>query len=270
MTFSVNPKFNFSADRLQKRRDYHRGLSASLSVCLLSLFLSACLDSDSDDDANKLQDCSVSARCEQQADLAIRLRQVETFYFETVEDESTSFLDVAKFDYNADDQWTGGITSRVAESDFDYVINYDGQGRMSESIRIYYDDQGNEAELTLDYFYVGTFLDRSESTTVIRDKFDTLIKTIDETIIYSFQNEQLVDIEFDVDDFQLGLSSFHYTFSYDNNNNLSKIKIAQQSNGRADYTYKTFTYNGNRVHSSKSFRQTGSGAVVEQESADYE
>jgi len=242
----------------------HLAIPVLLSACLM---VSACLNDDKE--SNKLQDCSVSVRCEGQQDSAIRLRQVETFYFETVEDEKTSFLDIAKFDYNTKDQWIGGITSRVAESDFDYTINYDGQGRMSESNRVYYDDKGNEAEVTLEYFYAGAFLNRSESTTVIRNQFGNVLKTINETIDYNFQNEQLVDIAFDVDDSQLGLSDFRYSFAYDNAGNLTKIRITQQSNGRADYTFKTFVYKNNTVSRSKSFRQLGSGAIVEQEVANY-
>ena len=272
MIFSVIPKvwkLAFSGFKTKQHSRMHNylGIPKGLFACLLvSLLLSTCINDD--DDGNKLQDCSVSARCEQQ-NLAIRLRQVETFYFEKISDESTSFLDIAKFDYNPSDQWIGGITSRVSESDFDYVISYDSQGFMSKSIRVYYDDKGNEAELTLEYLYAGAFLDRSESITIIRDKFKNLIKTIDETISYSFQSEQLVDIEFDVDDSQLGPSSFHYTFNYDDSGKLSKINITQQSNGRADFTFKTFTYKNNKVDSSKSFRQLESGVIVEQESADY-
>jgi hypothetical protein len=235
-----------------------------LSACLI---VSACLSDDND--SGKLQDCSVSVRCEGQQDSAIRLRQVETFYFETLEAEKTSFLDIAKFDYNSNDQWIGGITSRVSESDFEYTISYDDQGRMSESNRVYYDDKGNEAELTLEYFYAGAFLDRSESATVIKNEFDNLIKTINETIDYSFQNGQLIDIAFDVNDSQLGFSDFRYTFAYDSAGNLIKIRISQQSNGRPDFTFKTFVYENNTVISSKSFRQLSSGNVVEQEVASY-
>ena len=141
---------------------------------------------------------------------------------------------------------------------------------MSQSNRFYYDEQGNEAEVTLNYFYVGDFLDRSESNSILQDEFGAPIKTIAETIDYTYENNQLVDIAFDVNDSQSGLSDFHYAFSYDGSGNLIKIQIIEQSNGRPDYTFKLFTSQNGQVIKSKSYRQLSSGDTLEQEVATYE
>jgi hypothetical protein len=231
--------------------------------------LSACFDDSSDSSGTK--DCSVIARCEGEPELEIRLRQVETFYFEDATDDSSRFADLARFDYNEVDQWVGGDTTRVAESDFEYVIDYDTEGRMSKSTRTYYDDDGNTADLVLDYFYDGSsLLDLSESATVIKDSNNNLIKTINEVIDYTFSSGVLIDIHFDVDDSDEGLSDFHYGFTYENNL-ITEIHKTQQSNGDPNHVFKSFEYDEqSRVYNSKTFRLDAADQSVEQENIIYE
>jgi len=239
-----------------------------LSTLFLSLLLSSCFSDKGVD--GKTKNCSVAPRCENQSDLAIRLRQVETLYYEQETDETTSFIDLAQFDYNELNQWTGGVTRRVAESDFDYFIEYNVDGKMSQSIKTYYDDLDNTASVELEYFYNDNELDRSESSTEIRDEDNLLLKTIDETFEYTFVGGKLQIIDFSVDDSDLGISSFSYEFTYENNR-IKNILVTQQIPAKPDYIFKTFSYNeeGN-VSSSISYRLNLSNEQVEQETTTYE
>ncbi len=235
------------------------------SFLLLSSLLFGCLDSGGGKDSRN--DCSVADHCDGQN---IRLRQVETYFFEQETDTVTSFVDIAEFDYNSQNQWIGGITRRVAEADFDYIIEYFPDGKMSRSTKTYIDDLGNEAVVTLDYFYAGAFLDRSQSSTVIRDSDDVLIKTIAEIFDYSFSGGQLDEILFDVSDSALGNSDFRYDFTY-SGGRIASILITQQSNGRPDYTFREYSYDSTgKIDESITYRQNSSNVQVEQERSSYE
>lgn len=239
-----------------------------LILLLLSFILLSCFSDKGTD--GKAKNCSVAPRCENQSDLAIRLRQVETYFFEQETDTETSFIDLAQFDYNELNQWIGGVTTRVAESDFDYTISYDLNGKMSQSSKQFFDDLDQTATVDINYFYSADVLDRSESFTEIRDDENDFVKSIDEIFDYTFVGGQLQDIEFSVDDSDLGVSSFHYEFTYENNR-LSNILVTQQLPVKPNYTFKTFVYNEvGQVSSSISYRLNSSNSQIEQETTTYE
>lgn len=219
----------------------------------------------------KGKDCSVAPRCESESDLAIRLRQVETYFFELESDEKTSYVDLAQFDYNENDQWIGGVTTRVAESDFDYLIEYGLDGKMSKSTKRYFDDFDNTAIVIIDYSYdINEQLDRSDSHTEIRDQEDDLVKTINETFDYNFTNGLLNKIIFSVDDSVLDISSFDYEFTYEDKR-IKEIFIRQQVPAKPDFLFRSFEYNdAGNVRSSKSYRLNSSNELIEQESVTYE
>lgn len=251
------------------------GLFASKKIILLALsafLLFGCL-TDNDKNSKKRNDCSVIARCEGQAELEIRLRQVETYYFENTEDIESRAADLAQFDYNEQNQWIGGVTRRVAESNFDYRIEYDADGKMSQSTRTYYDDLGNVAELSLEYFYNSSVLDKSVSHTDIRNSEETLLKTIDEEINYSYINGKVADIHFDVVQSQGGsinTHDFHYEMIYENEL-VSEIHITKHSNEQGDYLFKSYNYDEQgRVSQSVTKRLKSSNEPEEHETITYE
>ncbi len=241
----------------------YKHLIYTLFLCTIS----ACvLDSGG---SKKNQDCSVSARCSGQPDLGIRLRQVETYYFESDEDSESAFADIAQFDYNTQQQWSGGTTRRAAEANFDYIVEYDNDGKMSRTERIYFADDGNFAEVVIDYSYSSGQLSQSVINTEIRTENNALIKTIEERVHYQFQDGVIQKIEFDIDDSSnLGNSTFDYEFVL-TSTLIKEILLTNQSSGKPDFVFKSFTYKDGKVSESKTFKLNAGNQQTEHESITY-
>ncbi len=233
---------------------------------------------ESDTGGGKTKNCSVIARCEDQPDLNIRLRQVETYYYENAIDEDPSYSDLAQFYYSDiayPDHWTGGVTYRAVQSDFDYTFDYDVNEFITSSSRNYLDDEYNTAEIALTYNYnPSDLLEETISSTIVKDIDEILLKTIDETITYTYSSGTLTDINFDGDDSVEGTYSFDLEFTYLGDLITQIEHTNDMKNGGAgdpDYIFKTFQYDlDDKLVSSKTYGLNTSDELVELESITYQ
>jgi antitoxin component YwqK of YwqJK toxin-antitoxin module len=242
-----------------------------LWLTVLAGILSACIE-DNNTSTVRTYDCSVILRCTDDANLSIRLLQVQTSFYEDEDADVTSSRDIADFDYNDKGQWIGGITRRAIESDIAYTIEYSEDGKVSFVTKVFVDDNDDSAKVELDYEYIDDVLDRTLSATLVRDENNNVLKTIDEIFDYTFIGGDLMEINFDVSDSDplIGDYNFLLEFTYVSGN-ITQIEKTQQSSGQPDFVFKSFDYDeSGKLIISTTNRLNNSNEQVVLETATYQ